>query len=234
MKLVLFGTDSQIAEKSVTSDDLGSFSAEFVIPQSVLSGNFRIETTRASCYFRVEEYKRPTFDVTFTSSDSTYRVGDTIRVEGMAKTFSGVPVRLADVSYRVVYSPMWMFRGNRSNSELMKGTLQTDAEGRFSLRVCLEKPEERNLYPGISPTCRYEIMAEVTDGAGETQQGSYTVLAGEQSLFLQINGLSDCVLKENKQKIQFLALNLNEKSIKTDVNYRVFSAGTDAVADSLL
>ena len=234
VKLVLFGTDSQIAEKSVTSDDLGSFSAEFVIPQSVLSGNFRIETTRASCYFRVEEYKRPTFDVTFTSSDSTYRVGDTIRVEGMAKTFSGVPVRLADVSYRVVYSPMWMFRGNRSNSELMKGTLQTDAEGRFSLRVCLEKPEERNLYPGISPTCRYEIMAEVTDGAGETQQGSYTVLAGEQSLFLQINGLSDCVLKENKQKIQFLALNLNEKSIKTDVNYRVFSAGTDAVADSLL
>ena len=234
VKLVLFGADNQLAEKNVSSDDFGAFSTEFVIPQSVLPGNFRIETTRASCYFRVEEYKRPTFDVTFTSTDSTCRVGDTIHVEGTAKTFSGVPVRLADVSYRVVYSPLWPMRGMRPTSEIMKGVMQTDAEGHFFLKVCLKKPEVREMGLDINPTCRYEITAEVTDGAGETQQGSYSVLAGEQALFLQIDGLSDCVLKEEKKKIRFLAFNLNEKTIKTDVSYRVFSVKEGAGGDSLL
>lgn len=49
---------------------------------------------------KVEEYKRPTFDVVFTPYEDTYNMGDSIVVKGEAKTFAGAPVRMAKVNIR--------------------------------------------------------------------------------------------------------------------------------------
>ena len=46
----------EIARKELTTDDFGAFSAEFQLPSETLAGMFRIESDKASCYIRVEEY----------------------------------------------------------------------------------------------------------------------------------------------------------------------------------
>ena len=51
--------------------------------------------------FKVEEYKRPTFDVTFEPVKVEYRAGDSIEVAGMAKTLL---VRLCRMpGYTIIY-----------------------------------------------------------------------------------------------------------------------------------
>lgn len=77
----------EIARKELTTDDFGAFSAEFQLPSETLAGMFRIESNKASCYIRVEEYKRPTFEVTWKEVQEAYTMGDSLQLEGTAKNF---------------------------------------------------------------------------------------------------------------------------------------------------
>ena len=95
-------------EKEVTTDAYGSASLDFVLPSNGLTGRFQIQVpNHASTFIRVEEYKRPTFQVEFDEVKETYKSGDVVTVTGRAKTYAGVPVQGAKVSYQVVRTRSW-------------------------------------------------------------------------------------------------------------------------------
>ncbi len=85
----------------VRTNGFGSFSGQFVLPSPCLTGYFSLRAADTSVSFKVEEYKRPTFDVTFEPVKVEYQVGDSIEVVGMAKT---LPVRLCRMpGYTIIY-----------------------------------------------------------------------------------------------------------------------------------
>ena len=178
----------------------------------------------ASAIIKVEEYKRPTFDVVFTPYEDTYNMGDSIVVKGEAKTFAGAPVRMAKVKYTISRSEyMWFRMGGMNKVELDNGEVQTDADGNFSVRVVLTAPETTGRDMLEHRYYVYEVQAEVTDGADETQTNTLSLPVGKQSLGLQIRGLSGMVMREKQEKVQFMALNLNGTPVQTEVAYRVFA-----------
>lgn len=178
----------------------------------------------ASAIIKVEEYKRPTFDVVFTPYEDTYNMGDSIVVKGEAKTFAGAPVRMAKVKYTISRSEyMWFRMGGMNKVELDNGEVQTDADGNFSVRVVLTAPETTGRDMLEHRYYVYEVQAEVTDGAAETQTNTLSLPVGKQSLGLQIRGLSGMVMREKQEKVQFMALNLNGTPVQTEVAYRVFA-----------
>ena len=135
----------KVSEAVVRTDEFGTFSAEFVLPQQVLPGNFSVSVKGLSArYIRVEEYKRPTFDVVFEPYTASYRMGDTLTVKGTAKTFAGAPVRLAKVRYQLTCSRAWLWRASSGELDLMSGEVETSADGTFSLQICLKRPEMDN------------------------------------------------------------------------------------------
>ena len=222
MKVELLDANGKkVSATSATSDTFGVFAVDFTIPQHVLPGYFTIRTEQKVLGVRVENYKRPTFEVTFSPEEKAYTFGDALKVKGMVQGFTGAPVRLAKGTYRVVRSEAWLWGRGGSESQIASGTFTTDNEGKFVIDFSLLPPP--SVQHNLIPYYNYKLTAAVTDGAGETQEGALILPVGKQSMGLQIQGLKSKMAREKREKIQFLAMNLHKQLVKTEVSYQVFA-----------
>lgn len=184
-----------------------------------MTGYFSLRAADTSVSFKVEEYKRPTFDVTFEPVKVEYQVGDSIEVVGMAKTFAGAPVQNARVHYNISRSYAWVWRFMGRGSARWEGEAMTDADGKFSVPVHFEIDSDRRESPLWYYT--YNIQADVTDGAGETQQANLSLPLGSTSMVLNMDNLPDNLVKEKKLEIKLTAMNLSGEPVDTPVTYQV-------------
>ncbi len=176
----------EIGKKEVTTDAFGTAVTDFILPKTGLTGDFFIRVKGDVSYqasIRVEEYKRPTFEVAFDDYKAKYALGDTITLKGHAKTYAGVGVQGAEVAYKVVRKkPIWWYFGGQ-NSEpyiLSKGKVTTDAKGDFEIKVPFMLPKNvmEQIAKGKELNADYynfEVSVTVTDQAGESREGEYTL-----------------------------------------------------------
>lgn len=211
--------NNETGKVEVRTNGFGSFSGQFVLPSPCLTGYFSLRAADTSVSFKVEEYKRPTFDVTFEPVKVEYQVGDSIEVVGMAKTFAGAPVQNARVHYNISRSYAWVWRFMGRGSARWEGEAMTDADGKFSVPVHFEIDSDRRESPLWYYT--YNIQADVTDGAGETQQANLSLPLGSTSMVLNMDNLPDNLVKEKKLEIKLTAMNLSGEPVDTPVTYRV-------------
>ena len=211
--------NNETGKVEVRTNGFGSFSGQFVLPSPCLTGYFSLRAADTSVSFKVEEYKRPTFDVTFEPVKVEYQVGDSIEVAGMAKTFAGAPVQNARVHYNISRSYAWFWRFMGRGSARWEGEAMTDADGKFSVPVHFEIDSDRRESPLWYYT--YNIQADVTDGAGETQQANLSLPLGSTSMVLNMDNLPDNLVKEKKLEIKLTAMNLSGEPVDTPVTYQV-------------
>ena len=186
MEISLYDANRQKLESlTLNTNEFGSLSGSFTLPAGGLSGQFYLasELTRDRQYFQVDQYKRPNFQVEILPSDQDYTLGDTLAMQGVASTFSGVPVAAGKVTYRVIrtsYFPYWnpwarVMPYNRQPLEIANGTLQTDEKGQFEIPVVLLAddliPKKHN------PQFNFQVLVDVSDLTGETHSASKTVQA---------------------------------------------------------
>jgi len=178
----------EVQKVEVTSNEMGSFSTDMVLPKDLLPGQFTLRCESASISIRVEEYKRPTFTVEAQAAESevaqSFSFGDTIQVEALAKAFSGVPVQGAQVHYRIESAEVsfWSWYADSWNMLAEADTLTDDA-GRAVIPLFLNP---RDLPAYNDQMLRYRVTFEVTDQAGETQQASYSLAVSHRTFSLQI------------------------------------------------
>ena len=201
--------DKTISEVKVITDEFGTASADFVIPENVKNGVFYVKAKDADnnngkCNIRIEEYVRPTYEVTIKKPETQYKDGDTIIVTGTAKTYSGVAVSNAKVVYSVKRRNSWWWSlTSHHNYELLQDTIHTDAEGNFKMEVPMILPEEYSTRNKASffqcPPAYYniDISADVTDIAGETHNGFISLPLSNRPTNLSCN-IKDKYLKGEK------------------------------------
>ena len=211
--------NNETGKVEVWTNGFGSFSGQFVLPSPCLTGYFSLRAADTSVSFKVEEYKRPTFDVTFEPVKVEYQVGDSIEVAGMAKTFAGAPVQNARVHYNISRSYAWFWRFMGRGSARWEGEAMTDADGKFTVPVHFEIDSDRRESPLWYYT--YNIQADVTDGAGGTQQANLSLPLGSTSMVLNMDNLPDNWVKEKKLEIKLTAMNLSGEPVDTLVTYQV-------------
>lgn len=180
----------EIAKQSVVTDEYGVASCEFTLPEHTKNGTFAICIGNlAKQQIRVEEYVRPTFDVTIDRPEVAYSNGDTVAVRGVAKTYSGVPIAGARVAYSVTRKNAWWWRpyymareAYPRESELLVDTVTTAADGSFTLRMPMIVDEKQGKYYA----CFHNIMAEatVTDLAGESHSASISLPLSNREAYL--------------------------------------------------
>lgn len=213
----------EIGKISLDTDEFGAFYGEFMLPETLLPGEFELSVQGGeNRYIRVDEYKRPTFDVVFHPYQATYNVGDTILVSGEAKTFAGAPVGLCRLNYKLTRSQNEFWRISDHETVLAVGEVQTDAAGNFRFPVFLRKPDDfKPDRPGRYYT--YKITAEVISLTGEVESGTLSLPIGQQSVALQIKGLRPKVAREKRETIQVLAMNLNRQPVTLQATYVVYA-----------
>ena len=232
LTITLLDADSkEIGKQEVKTDVFGSFQGVFELPTSGKLGVYRLETKKGMATIRVEEYKRPTFDVTFDTVRTTYQAGDTIQVTGVVRAFSGAPVQGAKVKYSVIRweNRFWRMRGIETNR--VNGESVTDAQGRFEVPVhFLPLPEE-----GIGRMYTYQIVADVTSMSGETQTGELDLPLGKVSLFVDVPNWNDqTIVKEYEKALNLVVVNTKNIPVSTEVDYRIYSVSEEEIGEIAL
>lgn len=214
--------NQEVSKQTLTTNEFGSIAGEFVIPQSGLNGSYRIQINKSSEYFSVEEYKRPTFEVTFDKVDKTYTFGDSVTITGKVANFSGIKVQGTSVDYSVTKTPFFRWwSGANSQEQIDEGAVTTNADGTFTITFKVPLNEQsagwfnRSLF-------NFEIKASVTDQNGETQTGNYNLAIGDMSMLLSTD-IGTIYNKESGEDITISARNLNGKEIDTNGTYTIYS-----------
>ena len=214
----------EVANKTVITNEFGSFTGEFILPQGLLNGQFslRSDNDNANTSIQVEEYKRPTFDIKFAGNDKTYRLGEQVTVEGNAKSFSGVVIQNTVLKYRVTRQPHWLYRWIRGASvQVAEGNVQTGDDGNFKITFTAERAFEDKYKKDVFYT--YIVEASITDANGETQQSQTDVNIGDTSAYLNVKGLDNVSDKDAFSGFTINALNLNNRPIQAKGSYEIYS-----------
>ena len=174
---------------TVVTDEFGAFNTDFTLPQECLNGTFSIQSTiNGNTSFKVEEYKRPKFKVTISKPTDGYVLGDTITVTGQVMTYSGLPLANTTVYCSNERKQTWWFRyADKEAPFILRDTVTTDDEGKFSLPVALSIPKRSD--DGYwRPMCySYNISAKATADDGETEESSLTITAGNTKTFVTLD-----------------------------------------------
>lgn len=224
-----------VEKKTVRNNEYGSFNTEFVLPTEGLNGRYRIEVRQGNSLttnplsIQVEEYKLPTFEVTFDTVKTAYAIGDTVTLTGRAMTYSGVPVADAKVDYEIHKSHSGWLHGwvdYQFNEDLQDYETITDSDGRFSIKVYLNENTD------TSKLCwwnyHYQINATITSEAGESQRAHTELSLNSCPLELNImfkdKSLTNQskIFKEDASLLTFEVTNLEGVPIHTQVNYQLF------------
>ncbi|KAA0128329.1 hypothetical protein FY557_09980 [Chryseobacterium sp. SN22] len=212
----------EVSSQNFITGEFGSYHGSFVLPKGSLNGEFYLSTDGKMPTFkgfRVEEYKRPKFEVNFEPVGEEYKYGQTIELKGKATTFSGIALNNTNVSYEIKKRNIrwryfrWYPQGNDNENSIL-GETKTNEKGEFIIRLELKKDEQLE---GIQID-NYEISASVTDINGETQSAETQLKVASVSHYIKADEIKDVFSDENI-KLKVETKNYNEQNLKK--SYRV-------------
>ncbi|MBF4517702.1 hypothetical protein IRZ71_15155 [Flavobacterium sp. ANB] len=226
-KITANDTNHQIIKEfEVTTNEFGSFSGEFVLPKNGLTGEFSLNALKPQSNspfwenaefeisiisFKVEEYKRPKFEVTFDPKKESFQVNQAIKVKGNAKAFAGSNISDAKVTYTVTrYTRYTSYLRNyfedEENEVLTFGETKTDASGKFSIDF-VALPSKNNKKE-LLPVFNYKVYATITDINGETHSAETVIKVGYHNLIVNVS-VPNQIETKDKNEINLSSTNLN-------------------------
>ncbi|OBX22674.1 MULTISPECIES: alpha-2-macroglobulin family protein [Bizionia] len=211
----------EVSRLTLKTNAYGSISGEFILPNTGLTGGFRIQLLgkshhlgNASTYFSVEEYKRPKFETTFKPITETFKINDSITVKGTALAFAGSNITNAKVVYRVhrkVQYPDWYYWYRPASfsepQEITHGESTTNDKGEFE--IIFKAIPDSNIDKNTLPIFNYEVTADVTDINGETRSSSVIVNVGYHAMTASISVESTLDKTTKNHSIEIDTRNLN-------------------------
>ena len=218
----------QMAEQKATTDEYGTASVDFELPQGGQTGMYHVSVNnRANSSFRVEEYKRPTFEITFPKVNEKYNWGDTVVVKASAKTYAGVPVQGAKVEYQVTRRNQLWWWGAGSAGQLVKtDSCVTREDGTFDVEIPLEASlsgkDEADMsdFMRIARFFNFEVSAIVTDISGESHEGVMSLPLGTKPTILTVN-LPKRIETDSLKTVTFAYRNASGMPISSRLKYRI-------------
>ena len=216
----------EIARSKFKTDDYGTFSGSFVIPSDSKSGEYCLRN-RYGRYvsFRVEEYKRPTFEIKFEQPKEQYKLNQDITVRGSVNAFAGFGLDNVDYSYRVVRKTgfPWHCKGVNypkiNDEQLAFGKSKTNGNGGFEITFNL-KPS-RDVAPEYQPVFTYEIELTATDAQGETHSETFRINAAYNEIAISSN-LTETIDAANLDDYFIEIVNMNGNPAKTYASCKVY------------
>lgn len=188
---------------TATTNAFGTAAGEFVVPTGRLLGAWRLESSLSgNAPVKVEEYKRPTFEVSFLEPKEPMRLNRKAVLTGEAKYYFGLPVASGGVSWRVTRETLrpwwWSFWGWGSPAKaqtVASGKATLAADGTFQVAFTPEADE--TAAKGSETTWRYVVNADVVDEGGETRSATRAVRLGFVSVEASV-GFPSGFVRENE------------------------------------
>ena len=218
----------EVEMKKAKVDEYGTASVDFELPKEGQTGMYHVSVNdQVNRFFRVEEYKRPTFEITFPKVNEKYNWGDTVVVKASAKTYAGVPVQGAKVEYQVTRRNQLWWWGAGSAGQLVKtDSCVTREDGTFDVEIPLEASlsgkDETDMsdFMRIAHFFNFEVSAIVTDISGESHEGVMSLPLGTKPTILTVN-LPKRIEADSLKTVTFAYRNASGMPISSRLKYRI-------------
>ena len=218
----------KVSEQQLTSNEYGSVSGNFVLPSQGLTGKFHLQIKMESkyignLYFSVEEYKRPTFEITLDQPKEEFKIGQNVSVDGHVKAYAGYGIDGATVKYHVVRKASfpwwrwWWWQPTSKAQEIAHGETTSDNEGNFHIDFIAQPDLESQRY---NPLYTYEVSVDVTDITGETHSGSTWVRVSKIGLLINAE-FPESIALNGKNQFPVKITNLAGEIQKGTIHYRI-------------
>ncbi|MFZ4396148.1 MAG: alpha-2-macroglobulin family protein [Kiritimatiellia bacterium] len=188
----------EVGKQQHKCNDYGAFSGSFTAPGGTVSGQMTLQVQSGPdgyASFRVEEYKRPKFQVELSRPKEAAKLGAEVAVPGKATSYTGAAIGGAKVQWRVVRNiqfPYWCWwsrwylpPGRGDSQNIAHGTTTSGADGAFT--ITFAALPDLDVSEKTEPTFTYTVYADVTDTTGETRSDSQSVRAGYTALSATIS-----------------------------------------------
>ncbi len=226
--VILYNANHQnISELKVSGNAYGTAHGSFVLPASGLNGDFSLGIEgMGRFYFKVEEYKRPSFEVKLKVPEDGISLNDSVRVKGSVQSFSGEPLAGCTISYKVLRStyapfyPCWNFKQIFPSQEdqLDYGKSTTDEDGNFEF-VFFSKASPGSVEQ--SSINQFKLIVEALSSTGETQTTNGNLQLSHQKIFLSSN-LKAFMMQDSVERVRVFSKNLNGTSLNVEMQCKVF------------
>lgn len=227
-RVVFRDVNGQVVDSlQVTTDAFGSFHGTFTAPQGALTGEMTLQEEHGMRGIRVEEYKRPTFEVVFDPVRSSPKLEQRAEVTGVARSYAGVPLDGAQVRWTVTRQarlPWWCGTYWRSifppgrPTEIASGTAVTAADGTFTIGFLAQA--DRSIARAADPTFTYTVQASATDVNGESQSSETSLSVGYRSIDLTLD-VGEGLDRQGADSVSVQVRNLNGQPLDLPMDVRI-------------
>lgn len=222
-----------VSTMNLMTNDFGSASGAFVLPESAKNGTYFLEVKgESSTSVRVESYKRPTFAISFEESSDVFCFGDIVSRKGRVSNYAGFPVAGAKIRYSVIRRsyPRTGRYFHFAQDSIACGETISDNEGHFSINFAAERPEDAPEDDFLSAS--YMISAIASDPQGETHEGSVSVRVSDIPIDLNVSieskGMHENALIVDKDNVDGYTINattLDGKPVELSGTYSLYFGG---------
>ena len=196
ISIALYDSNNQkVDERLVTSNSFGSAAGEFSIPSGRALGAWSVRSSLGGglAGVRVEEYKRPTFEVTWKDPAEPLRLNRPAKLAGEARYYFGLPVGSGTARWRVARTPQWFWwspwwgisRPGGQRQVVASGASALEPDGTFTVSFT-PSADERLGKDSKDLTYTYAVEADVADEGGETRSASRSFRLGFVSVEARI------------------------------------------------
>jgi hypothetical protein len=161
------GRNNIVQTFELTTNDFGTVNGTFQLADGAMLGNYHVEVVAANTshrqLFKVEDYRKPDYEVTINTDANTYLLGDSIELTIDTAYYFGEPVPDASVVIRRFsqnydwYGSGWYEDYNTVDHPI---TGRTDADGRFTTTI----PIPRDTYLGDTYNYYWQWGSSVKQG----------------------------------------------------------------------
>lgn len=186
---LLDANGTEVVKREVSTNSFGSAAGEFAIPAGRLLGMWTVkaEEPGGAARVRVEEYKRPTFEVSLDHPAQAPRINRKVTLKGHARYYFGLPVPTGKVAWRVTRAPVfplwWEWIAPRRAPRVIAGGVAQLAED-GSFEVAFTPEGDENAEAGV--TYAFKVDVDVTDEGGETRSADLTFRLGKVAVEARI------------------------------------------------
>ena len=227
-----------IYEKELVTTEEGSLSGEVTLGEEPALGMYSIAilrngqgiSTGPGAQFRVEEYKKPEFQVTISTEKSLFKIGDKLAFKIHGDYYFGGPVANANVSYTIHREQLfhfipwprpyaWFyeedgghfgrFRPWQQRTDLVKqGELKTDAEGNALVEIQAE-PFENDPKADL----QYRVEVKMVDESRREINASQSIKVTRQAFTISLDAKQHLYQPGDKVRIELKSRNANDQPV---------------------
>jgi hypothetical protein len=206
----------ELYQQTYKTNDFGSVSGTFTLPNSVLTGGFTLQSPFGSTYFQVEEYKRPRFEVTFEPFKQVALLDDDIEITAKAMTLTNIPLQGAKAEWHVKrYTSTWWRHFRQTPISVASGNGIIDDNGQiiFSFKALADKKH-------LAFNHNFEIIIDVTDINGETRTATQNISLGQEALH-HYTETKESFINPKNIPVTFHLQNKNGQGVSGEIRYKV-------------